>query len=56
MDELKEFFSTNGMTFNNQTEVKWRELKIKLQEAGHKVGSVRCGSCRRTMLRILNSI
>lgn len=56
MDELKQFFATNGSIFNTANEVKWRELKTKLQELGHKVGSVRCGSCRRKMLELINKI
>ena len=56
MDELKEYFATNGTIFNKQNEEKWFELKRLLTSLGHHAGSVRCGSCRRKMFDLLGKI
>ncbi len=53
MDELKEYFRTNGTIYNKQNEPKWFELRDMLRAAGHHAGSVRCGSCRRKMYDLL---
>jgi len=53
MQELKEYFKTNGTIYNKQNESKWFELRNLLKSLGHQTGSVRCGSCRRKMYDLL---
>lgn len=56
MDELKEYFATNGTKYSKENEQKWFELKRLLASLGHHTGSVRCGSCRRKMFDLLTKL
>lgn len=49
MQELKEYFATNGTKYSKQNEQYWFDLRNLLKSLGHQTGSVRCGSCRRKM-------
>lgn len=56
MDELREYFRTNGTKYSKENEAKWFELRELLRSQGHHAGSVRCGSCRRKMYDLLMKI
>lgn len=56
LEELKQYFASNGTVLNTANEYIWRELKQFLLDRGEKVGSIRCGSCRRKMLNALNQV